>query len=175
MKDCKVEERFSILFQANYFKVRQYAYNLLKSDFDAEDVAQEVFIKLWEQQELWLAGDGKISAYIMTVTRNIALNILKHQQIEQEYQNFYIHEIASYKQKDYDKFWEDIYNQEMLQYVYTILKKLPKRRGNIFKLSRFKGKNHKEIAHRMNISVHTVERQIYLTQVKLKRALYIFR
>ena len=39
---------FLQLFEVNYSKVKNLAYSLLKSELDAEDVAQEVFTKLWE-------------------------------------------------------------------------------------------------------------------------------
>lgn len=175
MKESSIqaEEKFSVFFKANHPKVRQYAYRLLKSECDADDVAQEVFIKLWEQQELWLANERKLDAYLLIMTKNIALNILKHERIKQEYQSRFIQEAASREVMSSDNFWENIYHREMLQNIFTILKTVPKRRRSIFKLSRFKGKSHSEIACRMNISVHTVERQIYLTQIKLREVFFI--
>lgn len=171
MKNNNIKDEFSEFFQANYFKVKKYAYGLLKSEPDAEDVAQEVFIKLWTQQKINLTNEKKANAYLLTITRNIALNILKHQQVKLEYQNIHIHESESYQQMNCSNFLPEIYYQEMLRHIYTILETVPKRRRSIYKLSRFKGKSHKEIAYKMNISVHTVERQVYLTQIKLKKAL----
>lgn len=168
----KAEEKFSILFNENYFKIRKYAYNLLRSECDAEDVAQEVFIKLWEQQELWLTNERKLDGYLLIMTRNIALNILKHERIKQEYQTRFVQEAASRERMDNDKFWEVIFYREILQNVFTALKTVPKRRRSIFTLSRFSGKSHREIAYGLNISIHTVERQIYLTQIKLREVLF---
>ena len=37
---------------------------LLKSEADAEDVAQDVFCKLWLQPELWLDNDKELDNYI---------------------------------------------------------------------------------------------------------------
>ena len=54
---------------------------LLKSESDAEDVAQDVFCKLWLQPELWLNNE-ELDNYIFIMTRNIVLNIFKHQQVE---------------------------------------------------------------------------------------------
>lgn len=167
-KNNQVEERFSVFYYANYLKVRKYAYRLLKSECDAEDVAQEVFIKLWEQQEIWVNNERKLDAYLLVITRNIALNVLKHQRIKQEYQERSVQEFVSSVQASNDNFWADIYRREILQNIYLILETVPERRRSIFKLSRFKGKSHKEIASRLNISIHTVERQIYLTQIKLR-------
>lgn len=174
MKDntTQAEEIFSVLFNENYFKIRNYAYNLLKSECDAEDVAQEVFMKLWEQQEIWLTNERKLDGYLLIMTRNIAFNILKHERIKQEYYNHFIQETASQQRMSCDNFWEVIHYREMLQNIFTALKTVPKRRRSIFKLSRFSGKSHREIAYELNISIHTVERQIYLTQMKLREVLF---
>lgn len=169
----QVEEKFSVFFLENYSKIRKYAYGLLKSECDAEDVAQEVFIKLWEQQEVWVNNERKLDAYLLVMTRNIALNILKHQRIKQEYRDRFVQEFTSSERTDNENFWADICRREILQNIRIMLETVPKRRRIIFKLSRFKGKSHKEIASRMNISIHTVERQIYLTQIKLKEVLLL--
>lgn len=57
---------------------------LLKSEADAEDVAQEVFCKLWLQPEIWLDNERDMDDYLFIMTRNIVFNIFKHQQIERE-------------------------------------------------------------------------------------------
>ena len=62
----------------------------------------------------------------------------------------------------------------MLMIVQLTLEKMPKRRRMIFELSRFYGKSHKEIADKMNISVRTVEQQIYLTLIELRKVLGAF-
>ena len=70
---------------------------LLKSEEDAEDVAQDVFCKLWLQPELWLDNDKELDNYIFIMTRNIVLNIFKHQQVEQEYQSEVIEKTLLYE------------------------------------------------------------------------------
>lgn len=90
----QVEEIFSVFYYANFSKIRKYAYRLLKSECDAEDVAQEVFIKLWEQQEIWLNNERKLDSYLLVMTKNIALNILKHQRIKLEYRERFIQGVS---------------------------------------------------------------------------------
>ena len=87
----KVIDVFSRMFEVNYSKVKNLAYSLLKSELDAEDVAQEVFTKLWEQQSIWIDNKRELDAYILIMTKNIALNISKHQKIRLEYKLSLIH------------------------------------------------------------------------------------
>jgi RNA polymerase sigma factor, sigma-70 family/RNA polymerase sigma-70 factor, Bacteroides expansion family 1 len=145
---------------------------LLKSECDAEDVAQEVFCKLWMQPEVW-RDVQKPDGYIFMMTKNLILNIFKHQRIEQEYQENVIDqkllcEIVESEQLD------DIYYKEMQMIVRLVLERMPERRRAIFELSRFEGLSNKEIAAKFNISVRTVEHQIYQALIELKKILLFF-
>lgn len=165
--DSLTEEYFTFFFKSNYSKVKKVAYSLLKSEFDAEDVAQEVFAKLWEQQEIWVNNERKLDSYLLVMVRNAVINIFKHQQIRFEYQERFTKELSCVD----DVLFDRICQREMLQSVYATLKKMPERRREVFEHSRFHGESHKEIAGRMNISVRTVEQQIYLTLVELRKVL----
>ena len=82
----QIELKFQRFFTENFPKVKNYAQMLLRSEIDAEDVAQDVFYKLWLQPEIWLDNEKELDNYLFIMTRNIILNIFKHQQIEQDYQ-----------------------------------------------------------------------------------------
>ena len=82
----QIELKFQHFFISNFPKVKNYAQLLLKSEVDAEDVAQDIFCKLWLQPEIWLDNENELDNYLFIMTRNIILNIFKHQQIEREYQ-----------------------------------------------------------------------------------------
>ena len=52
----KVEDldvRFERFYAANYPRVKNFAKLLTKSEEDAEDIAQNIFLKLWTRPELW--------------------------------------------------------------------------------------------------------------------------
>ena len=163
---------FIEIFEANYCKVKKMAWKLLKSESDAEDVAQEVFARLWERQGLWLNNKRELCSYLLIMTRNIVLNIFKHQQVKKEYFDCFVKE-SSYMLWD-DIFMQRIYCNEMLQIIYTVLDTMPERRRTVFELSRLQGKSNNEIAEMMDVSVHTVERQVYLALLELKRVLGLF-
>lgn len=71
-------------------------------------------------------------------------------------------------------FFERFHYREILGIIYSALAAIPDRRRRVFELSRFHGKSHKEIAVIMGISVHTVERQIYLTLTELRKTITAF-
>lgn len=172
-KDKQIELKFQRFFTANFPKVKNFAQMLLKSESDAEDVAQEVFCKLWLQPELWLNNE-ELDNYIFIMTRNIVLNIFKHQQIEQEYQADVIEETFLYELTEKEEILDNVYYKEMLLLIQLTLEKMPKRRRLIFELSRFRGLSHKEIADKLDVSVRTIEHQVYLALIELKKVLLFF-
>ena len=172
--DRQIELKFQKYFTANFPKVKNFAQMLLKSEAEAEDVAQDVFCKLWLQPEIWLDTDKDLDNYLFILTRNIVLNIFKHQQIEQEYQDEVVERTFLYELTEKEEILNNVYYKEMLMIVQLTLEKMPKRRRLIFKLSRFKGLSHKEIADKLDVSIRTIEHQVYLALIELKKILVLF-
>lgn len=170
----QVELKFQSFFTTNFPKVKSFAQMLLKSETDAEDVAQDVFCKLWLQPELWLDNDKELDNYIFIMTKNIVLNIFKHQQVEQEYQAEVIETALLYELAGKEEILNNVYYKEMLLIIQLTLEKMPKRRRLIFELSRFRGLSHKEIAEKLDVSIRTIEHQVYLVLIELKKVLLLF-
>lgn len=167
----QIELKFHHFFINNFPKVKNYASMLLKSEIDAEDVAQDVFCKLWLQPEIWMDNEQDLDNYLFIMTRNIILNIFKHQEIEQEYQEGYLERTVLRELMESEDTLKNIYYEEMLIVIRLTLEKMPARRRLIFELSRFKGLNYKEIADKLKISIRTVEHQVYLALIELKKIL----
>ncbi len=172
--DRQIELKFQKFFTINFPKVKNFAQMLLKSETEAEDVAQDVFCKLWLQPEIWLDTDKDLDNYIFIMTRNIVLNIFKHQQIEQEYQDEVVEKTFLYELTEKEEILDNVYYKEMLMIIQLTLEKMPKRRRLIFELSRFKGLSHKEIADKLDVSIRTIEHQVYLALIELKKILVLF-
>ena len=170
--DRQIEIKFQRFFTTNFPKVKNFAQMLLKSEVEAEDVAQDVFCKLWSQPEIWLNSEKELDGYIFIMTRNTILNIFKHQQIEQEYQENYLEKSILSELTENEDILKNIYYEEMLMVVRLTLEKMPERRRLIFELSRFKGLNYKEIAEKLDVSIRTVEHQVYLALIELKKVLF---
>ena len=64
----QIELKFQRFFISNFPKVKNYAQLLLKSEVDAEDVAQDIFCKLWLQPEIWLDNENELDNYLFIMT-----------------------------------------------------------------------------------------------------------
>lgn len=167
----QMEKDFQSFFTTNFPKVKNFARRLLKSDEDAEDVAQDVFCKLWQQPEIWQTPNDKLDGYIFVATRNIILNMFKHQRIEQDYQADFVENAILCEIIEDDQALKNIYYKELLMMLRLALAKMPDRRRMIFEASRFQGLSYKDIAEKFGVSVRTVEHQVYLALIDLKKIL----
>ena len=83
---AELDIRFEQFYAANFPRVKNFAKLLTKSEEDAEDIAQNIFLKLWTRPELW-QDQETMTGYLYTVTRNEIFNLFKHQKVEQEYED----------------------------------------------------------------------------------------
>lgn len=162
---------FELFYDANFPKVKNFAKLLTKSENDAEDIAQNVFLKLWMQPELWQEQQN-ISGYLYTVTRNEIFNLFKHQKIKQEYEDkIATTQLLSELSNEDSSPLEKLYYDELLLLIEITLSRLPPRTKQIFEMSRFKGLSHKEIADKLKMPLRSVENSIYTTLKRLRKML----
>jgi RNA polymerase sigma-70 factor (ECF subfamily) len=167
----EMKEDFERFFTENSPKLKAYAMQVLMSEEDAEDVVQDVFLKLIAKPEKWQDEERK-DGYLFKTTKNHILNFIKRRKMERSYQQ----RLAETNASLVEEFGLDdkLHAQEVEFLIMTILKRMPERRSNIFKMSRYEGKSNQEIADILNISIRTVERHIYLALVDLKETLNLY-
>ena len=171
MKDVNEElkkEKFERFFIITFPKVKAFAWKILKSEDDAEDIAQDVFVKLWSCPEIW-ENEEVWNGYIYTMVRNYIYNFLKHKSVELDYQEQMAQKTFLF-QEDMEG---ELYAKEINLLVKLALDKMPEQRKSIFIMSRQKGMSNQEIADRLQLSVRTVERHIYLAFKELKKIILL--
>ncbi|WP_440432202.1 sigma factor [Prevotella sp.] len=72
---------FERLFNRLYPRVKLFAMQLLKHEDEAEDVAQNVFAKLWEMPEKW--SEDNVDSYVFVMTRNHVLNVIRYHRLHE--------------------------------------------------------------------------------------------
>lgn len=165
------KNEFEEIFISYFPKVRTFAAILLKSDQEGEDIAQDIFVKLWENPELW--ERNLVKNYLYTMSKNHVLNRIKRKNIENRYLNS---QIDLHSLEDITEFKDplnEIHTKELQLLFKLALESLPEKRRQIFELSRFENLTNKEIAEKLNLSVRTVEQHIYLVLKDLKKLFLI--
>jgi len=155
---------FAEIFERYHDLLYQHAYNKLKDRDEANDVIQEVFVKLWNMK----AGTQvqNLSAYLYTMVRNQIFSLIQHKEVVSVYsKSFQDFKESGSMEADYlirEKQLNEIINREIAA--------LPPRMREIFELSRKDYLSNKQIAEKLNLSEHTVADQIKkaLKQLRLK-------
>ena len=107
------------------------------------------------------------------MTKHAIYDFLKHKRIERSYQQAQIEESLFNDLSPSSDALDAIYYKEIRLALQMAVEQFPERRRLIFEMSRIQGMSHLEIAEKLDISVRTVERQIYLSLVELKKIVFI--
>jgi RNA polymerase sigma-70 factor, ECF subfamily len=139
----------------------------VKDQQAAEDIVQDVFLKLWKiRKDIDFAVPLK--SYLYRATTNSAINWLnKNKNIVSE------SEISQLETKNLSPFnAEDNLNIRELEIkIREAIDKLPPKCKAIFVLSRYEGLKYKQIAEHLDVSVKTVENQMSIALEKLRKDL----
>ncbi|MBT3207104.1 MAG: RNA polymerase sigma-70 factor [Bacteroidetes bacterium] len=149
------EEYFEQVFKMYYFALCLYSKKFVKSYEIAEEITQDVFMKLWEKREQ-IEITTSLKAYLFKATHNFSINFLNHEKIENKYKSFHFNVLKELELNPPDNYYEP----ELEKKIQNAIDSLPKKCREIFEQSRFEFLKYNEIAEKRGISVKTVEAQI---------------
>ncbi len=149
------ELNFEQLFKAHYRALYAYAFTILKSEEDAEEVVQHLFLKCWEKQSFRGIRESA-KAYLYKSVYNDSLNLLKSQKVRRKYETNYAQRIPEFEGKADSGYKQ----QELHAQFLSALNDLPAQCRMVFQLSRFEELKYKDIALQLGISIKTVENQM---------------
>ena len=144
------------LFRLVVFKVKD-------SDL-AEDISQETFLRVWKKRHS-LIPEKSFFSLIARISTNLCYDHFRHSEVRNRHQD----QLTYYGKSEFDD-PEKVSQAKMLEEEIqkVVNEKLPAKCRSIFILSRMDRKTNQEIAEILDLSVRTVENQIY-------RALKILR
>jgi len=149
------EKAFQQFYNEHWNRIYSLALAYLKSATQAQDIVQEVFLKVWTKREQ-LRNVEKPEAFVYIMGRNEVINALK-----KKISLVAMDEQASdYLPDDYLLPPQAIDLKEMQQKINLAIDTLPAQQKLIFKLSREEGLNHEQIADRLGIERSTVKNHI---------------
>ncbi len=164
-------QAFEGLFR-QYSKPLFYYAAKFVDDETARDIIQDVFAKLWSDEQISVSKS--LNALLFTMVRNSCLQHLEKQKVRSKY-------LAASKlaiQEEELRYYMDektsLIEQEMEIRLNQALNALPDRCRQIFTMSRFQNKKNREIAGELEISVKAVEKQISRAMAILRNELKDF-
>lgn len=161
------EIAFEAIFKLFYVRLLQFAESTLGNREEAEEVVEDVFIKLWENRKI-LSAIKNLNYYLFVVTKNTALNYIeknkKHTTVCLEDYKVDFGEISMNPE-------ECMISAEAVKKIQQIIDRLPPQCKLIFKLIKEDGLKYKETAALLQLSVKTIESQMALALRKIGKTL----
>lgn len=149
------EPGFEALFKELYAPLHRYACGLIMDDMQAEELVQEVFLKLWQQKDQVNIATN-VKAYLYRAVHNNAMNVLNHEKVKAKYQMYMKTRTAQYAESP-SKMLDA---KELKEQIARAMNKIPEKCRAIFFLSRQESLSYREIAGQLGISLKTVENQM---------------
>lgn len=164
------DDRFKDIVDNYELMVTNTCYGFVNSIEDANDLAQEVFIEVWKNLDLF-RGDSKVSTWIYRIAVNKSLNHLR-----QFKNNIILCALESIKENIFSYESEFIHDENedkkaKIRLLRKAIDKLPERQKSIFVLFYYEGLDCKEISEITNSSTSVVESLLFRARLNLKKKL----
>lgn len=138
------------IFDTYYVVLVKYAANFLTLEGECEDLVQDVFVSLWEKENIF-PDEVSLKVYLYKTVRNKCYNIIKHNKVKDKYAENIIQSL-----EDDNLFLKQLLEEEIVCQLYKAIEVLSERKKEIIKLS-LKGLKNKEIAEELDIKLQTVK------------------
>lgn len=169
------EYAFAVLYDRYVDLVYSASLRVLADSGLAEDTTQDVFVRLWRRPETFIAERGKFLSWLMSVTRNRAVDELRARGRRRKREGGPLGEPDEActplfsGDGDDPPHWAELHEEQVL--VRRALTALPVDQQRALELAYFRGMTQQEIAAALHEPLGTVKTRIRLGMQKLRRAL----
>jgi RNA polymerase sigma-70 factor (ECF subfamily) len=159
---------FEAMFRAYKNDLGAFLQRFLRSREAAEEVIQDLFLRIWEQRHEWEVA-VPLNIYLFRAARNRAISYVRHQRVETRFRER-VCGAADGGLRSQSPAWADerARASEVEDAIELAVNQLPERCREVFCLNRYHHLSYAEVAQAMGISVKTVE-------VQMGRALTVLR
>jgi RNA polymerase sigma factor (sigma-70 family) len=154
------EQAYSYLYD-NYSKALfNIIFQIIPQQEMAEDVLQEVFVKIWQNIKSYDASKGRLYTWMLNITRNLAIDRTR----SKDYNN----------QTKTTELKENVYEQNGAQSIINdiglkkTLNNLPAENRKLLELAYFQGYTQEEISKLLNLPLGTVKTRIRSILIQLR-------
>jgi RNA polymerase sigma-70 factor (ECF subfamily) len=145
---------FEKVFKEHFKGLHSYAFTMTRDEQAAEDIVQNMFLKLWEKKDE-IQIERSLASYLYRAVYNDCLNHLKHQKVRAAHRAHEARNAAAGNNSA-----EQVSYKELERKLELALNVLPEGCRTVFQMSRFEELKYHEIATKLDISVKTVENQM---------------
>ena len=136
-------------------QVRRYIRSRINEAEDADDLAQDVFLRLMECGQM--LREETVKDFIFTITRNLIIDYLRRHYKRQEITS-YIYDMQEASANDAES---RVVARDLLAHEWMKVASLPEQRRKVYCMSRYEDRTAEDIAATLNLSKRTVENHLF--------------
>ena len=153
---------FDALYLKYAAKTAEFLYRMLKDHSEAEDITQDIFLKIWRNRTSIGAVDA-FGPYLFRMARNAVYDRFDNRSVRENYAR------RASLLPEYELPDSAIDSRDLLLLIRMVVEKMPEQRRRIFRMSREEGLSNDQIAEQLSISRRTVENQISRALAELRK------
>ncbi len=134
-----------------YLNIRK----MVKSEQDAAELLQEVFIKVWDKREL-IDPEQSFRSYLFQIAKYTVYNFIRKNNLEKQIQAY----LSRHNTQLYSHVEEQLDEKQDEQWLSRTIEQLPPQRRLIYKLCKIEGKSYAEVSTLLRISTSTINDHI---------------
>lgn len=156
---------FRSVFDTNFKVLRNFLVYQFRGDIEsAEDIAQNAFVKLWENCGILKPEQAK--SFLYTTAIRLSLNKIKHKQVVN---HFELQFQTKSSHKESPEFLMEV--TELKTQLEKAINNLPEKQRTVFLMNRFDNQSYTEIAASLDLSVKAVEKRMHQALLSLRKVL----
>ncbi len=159
------------LYRRHSRPVYSLALHILRDPATAEDVTQEVFLKLWRQSESYVPERGALGSWLLSVAHNRAIDVVRRRRLREEYRLPGSQEVGDVVADGSIDPGDAAGIAEMARTVRSALERIPPAQRQAIEMAFFQGKTHVEISDELGEPLGTAKTRIRLGMRKLRSLL----
>lgn len=165
------ENALSVLYDRYSRLVYSVALNALSDSARAEEVTQDVFVRVWEKAETFRAEQGRVATWLAGITRNRSIDVFRRGQARHENLNISWEESESFNPPAPQDVEAEVDLAQRQRRVRWAVTQLPVEQKQALGMAYFYGLSHPEIAQALGEPLGTIKTRIRLGMQKLRQLL----
>lgn len=163
-------EAFNCIYQLYSLRILGRIVRLVKSEQIAEEILQELFLRIWEKRAR-INAELSFRSFLFSVAQNIVYDHFRKIALDERHRSEFIHDYT----EDYAHIEEELVFKQAQEQLMKAIERLPPQCQKVFILFKMEGKSYKEICSQMNISRSTVNNHITKANNLLKQELPFYQ
>lgn len=168
------EAAFKEIVESSQGLVYNTALGIVQNPEDAEDVAQEVFVQLYESIKSF-KGESKLSTWLYRITVSKAMDHLRKKKRKKRFAYvqslFGVNDELIHDPPDFVHPGVNLDNKEKAKELFKAIDQLPAKQKIAFTLNRIEGLSYQEISEIMKLTVASVESLLHRARKNLRKNL----